>query len=192
MKIIIRLSLALSFFFSINALAQHHDAEQTETHDSTATKHHAHYHKNHFAIFTGGTTEFGSDNDTHFTLGADYVRRFTETGFLGVGVFGEIVFADHTKYLLGLPLYLYPARHLWVRAGPGLEIFEESKSHSGSQSAERSSSGSKEETITKFLLRAGIGYDYEVRGFTIGPSVSVDFIESDTILVWGVNIGKGF
>ncbi len=192
MRMIFQISLALFIFISTSAFSQHYDKEHSETHNSQSSEHGAHYHKNHIGIFTGGTSEFGNDNDTNFTLGVDYVRRFTETGFLGVGVFGEVMFADHTKYLLGVPLYLYPAKHLWLRAGPGLEIFEVDQSHSGSQSNKARSVGSKEGTNTKFLLRAGLGYDYEIRGFTLGPCISFDFIDSETFLVWGVNIGMGF
>ena len=80
-----------------------------------------------------------------------------------------------------------------MRAGPGLEIHEEEeKSHSAVQSESRMAGGSKTETKTEFIMRAGLGYDFEVSGFSIGPNLSVDFFRDKTSLVWGVNIGKGF
>ena len=55
------------------------------------------FHPNHVAIFTGATTGLEEDKNTHFTLGVDYVRRFTESGRLGIGVFGEVIFDKHTE-----------------------------------------------------------------------------------------------
>jgi hypothetical protein len=188
---IIQISLVLLLFFSSNVFAQHDDTKQAETHDSGSEEHGAHFHPNHFAIFTGGTTELVHDKDTNFTLGADYTRRFTESGRVGIGVFGEVIFAKHTEYLVGIPLYVYPTNNFWLRAGPGLEIYKE-KSHSASQSASEMAEGGKKETKTGFLIRTGLGYSFEVGGFQIVPSVDVDFLRNKTSLVWGVNFTKGF
>ena len=38
----------------------------------------------------------------------------------------------------------------------------------------------------------GVMYDFEVGGFSIAPAFNVDFVDSEEVLVYGVNIGKGF
>ncbi len=193
MKMIVQICLIVVLFFSLNTFAQHQDTEQVGTHDSVSTEHDTHFHRNHIAIFTGLTTELEEDKDTHFTLGVDYVRRFTESGRLGIGVFGEAIFDKHTEWVVGIPLYFYPTNNFWLRAGPGLEIHEEEeKSHSAVQSESGMAEGSKTETKAKFIMRVGLGYDFEVSGFTIGPNLSVDSFRDKASLVWGVNIGKGF
>ena len=103
MKIVIQISLVLLLFYNSVAFGQHQDTEHEGVHDSGSAEHDAHYHPNHFAIFTGATTELEDDKDTHFTLGVDYVRRFTESGLLGIGVFGEVIFAKHVV----LPQIIY-------------------------------------------------------------------------------------
>jgi len=192
-KIIIQISLVLLLFFSSNTFAQHEETEHQGVHNSTSAEHGHNFHPNHIAIFTGATTELEEGKDSHFTLGVDYVRRITKSGRLGIGVFGEVIFDEHTEWVFGIPLYFYPTNNFWLRVGPGLEIHEEKeKSHSSVQSESGMAKGSKTETKTEFITRAGLGYDFEVSGFSIGPNLSVDFFRDKTSLVWGVNIGKGF
>jgi len=192
-KIIIQISLVLLLFFSSNTFAQHEETEHQRVHNSTSAEHGHNFHSNHIAIFTGATTELEEDKDSHFTLGVDYVRRVTKSGRLGIGVFGEVIFGEHTEWVFGIPFYVYPIKNLWLRVGPGLEIHEEKeKSHSSVQSETGMAKGSKTETKTEFITRAGLGYEFEVSGFIIGPALSIDFFRNKTSLVWGVNFGKGF
>ena len=186
-KILVQICLVLILFFSLNAFAQHEETEQAGTHDSVSTGHDHHFHPNHIAIFTGATTKLEGKNDTDFTLGADYVRRFSKSGLLGIGIFGEAIFADHTEWLFGIPLYLYPLHNFWLRAGPAIEIHEKKKKSESAMSGK-----SKTETDVEFVLRTGLGYDIEVGGFTIAPNLSFDFLRSKTSMVWGLNFGKGF
>ena len=44
----------------------------------------------------------------------------------------------------------------------------------------------------EFLVRAGVLYEFEVGGFSVASAFNVDFLDSDEVLVYGVNIGKGF
>lgn len=192
---IVQICLILLLLFSTDVFAQQEDTKQAESHNSPTSQHSAHYHPNHVAIFAGGTTELEKDKDTHFTLGIDYVRRFTESGRVGIGVFGEVIFAEHTEYLVGIPLYIYPTNHFWLRAGPGLEIYEdekEKKSNSTAASTSITSGDSYKETNVDFFIRAGLGYDFEVTGFTIGPNASFDFFREKITFIWGIALGKGF
>jgi hypothetical protein len=105
-----------------------------------------------------------------------------------IGGFGEAIFADHTEYVLGVPLGFFLTRSLWLRAGPGVEFGKESEeSHSRSSSSE-----GHQKTVTKFLFRFGAGYNVELGGWTITPSLDFDLVRSANALVWGVSIGKGF
>ena len=166
-KMIVQILLVL--FYNSNAFGQYQD-----------TKHDTHFHRNHIAIFTGATTELEREKGTDFTIGVDYVRRFSKSGLLGIGVFGEVNFDKHTELVFGLPLYFYPTNNFWLRAGPGLDIHKkEEKSHSN-------------ETEVGYVIRTGLGYDFEISGFTIGPNLSIDFFREKTSLVWGINIGRGF
>src|SRR5688572_17170590 len=56
-----------------------------------------HDHKNHAALYLG----FTANDGTHFTLGAEYVRRNPEWKRLGIGGFTEFVFTDDTEFLVG-------------------------------------------------------------------------------------------
>jgi len=179
MNIIIQLSLILLLFCTINSFSQDFDSEIESNHDSEGEMHNAHFHRNHFGVFLGATTELEEDKDTHFTLGIDYTRRITNNGRWGLGVFGEAIFANHTEWLFGIPLYFYPTNKLWLRAGPGVE-FHKKKKESG------------KETEAEFLIRTGIGYSIELNKFTIAPSFSVDFLRNKTSLVWGISILKEF
>ena len=131
-----------------------------------------HFHYNNFAIFTGASTLL-QKKETHFTLGADFIRRFSPESNFSAGIYTEAIFAHHTEWLFGAVLFYWLTEHLWIRSGPGIEIKEiESK--------------------TGFLIRIGAGYSIHFGKFFIDPSVDIDFLRSSTTLVWGVNFGIGF
>ncbi len=186
-RMLVQISLVLLLFCNSSAFGQHEETEYEWVRGSGAEAHDAHFHPNHIAIFTGATTKLEGKNDTDFTLGADYVRRFSKSGLLGIGLFGEAIFADHTEWLFGIPLYLYPLHNFWLRAGPAIEIHEKKKKSESAMSGK-----SKTETDVEFVLRTGLGYDIEVGRFTIAPNLSFDFLRNKTSMVWGLNFGKGF
>ena len=141
----------------------------------------AHFHPNHVAAFVGATSQLRGSNETHFTLGADYVRRFGSSGQFGVGGFAEVIFHDPTEWLFGAAGYLFPTRALWVQAAGGVEFYQDG--HGGDEPAE---------TKTSFLLRFGAGYNVELHSFTLTPLVLLDLVRDTEALVWGVSIAKGF
>jgi len=155
-------------------------AEKKESHESSHSE-----HRHHLAALVGATSNLDKKH-TDFTLGGDYHYRLASRW--AVGGFGEAVFAEHTEYLFGVPLYFFPSSSFWLRAGPGVEFAKESE-----ESHSRSSSGEGHVTSeTKFLFRFGAGYNFEVGGLTITPSLDFDLVRSANALVWGVGIGKGF
>lgn len=44
----------------------------------------------------------------------------------------------------------------------------------------------------EYLLRAGLGYEFEPKGLLVSPYAWVDFVEGHKIYFVGVGIGKGF
>jgi len=125
-----------------------------------------HEHRNHAAVYLG----FTANDGTHFTLGAEYVRRNPEWKRFGVGGFAEFVFADDTEFLVGATGAYFAANHLVLEAGPGLAF------HHG----------------TEFLFRAGAGYEVELQRLTLTPKAYVDFVNSETAFGFGIAIGRAF
>jgi hypothetical protein len=153
--------------------AQHSDEEKTS--------HAAHFHPNHVALFTGATSELKEGKKTHFTLGADYVRRLGSSGQFGVGGFAEVIFHDPTEWLFGAAGYFFPVGSFWLDAGAGVEFYSDAH-------------GTAEQGDTKasFLLRFGAGYEIELKGFSVTPLALLDLVRDTESLVWGINVGKGF
>ena len=148
--------------------------------DDTSIEHENHFQYNQIAVFTGASSLFERE-ETHFTLGADYMRYFSPESNFSAGVFAEAIFAHHTEWLFGALLYYGLTEHLWVRTGPGIEILQEDLE-----------CGCGTETKTEFLIRIGAGYSIHFGRFFIDPSIDFDFLRSSTTLVWGVNFGMGF
>ena len=139
-----------------------------------------HFHYNHIAVFIGASSLFERE-ETHFTLGADYIRYFSPESNFAAGIYTEAIFAHHTEWLFGAVLFYGLTEHLWVRTGPGIEILQEELE-----------CGCGTKTKTEFLVRIGAGYSIHFGKFFIDPSIDIDFLRSTTTLVWGVNFGMGF
>jgi len=139
-------------------------------------------HHNHVAIFLGSTTFF-KKGESHFSVGLDYVYRPNVEEPWAFSIFGEAIFAEHTEYLVGLPVYYSFNNIWWLRAGPGIEIIQEEEYH-----------GAEVETKTKveFLFRIGAGFPFHFGKYTITPSVDFDLVRNNDAIVWGFNIGYGF
>ena len=142
--------------------------------------HKNHFHFNHFAVFAGASSLFERE-ETHITLGADYIRYFSPECNFAVGIYAEAIFAHHTEWVLGTGLYYDLTEHLWIRSGPGIEIKQEDQE-----------CGCGTESITEFLFRVGTGYAIHIDMFIISPSIDVDFLRNTTTIVWGLNFGFGF
>lgn len=127
-----------------------------------------HGHKNLIAGFIGIT---GKDRrDRAITLGIDYTRWLTPT--LGIGIGAERAFGDADFTVVTVPLS-YRVDRWKFYGGPG---WEHSDHHDGSE----------------FLVRAGIEYAFEQRGYEIAPKFMLDFIDGDVVIIGGVAVGFGF
>ena len=152
---------------------------QSENHETSLVGEN-HFNYNNIALFIGASSMFEKE-ETHITLGADYVRYFSPESNFAVGIYGEAIFAHNTEWVLGTVLVYDLTEHLWVRTGPGIEIKQEDLE-----------CGCGTESITEFLFRVGTGYAIHIDMFIISPSIDVDFLRSTTTLVWGLNFGISF
>lgn len=159
-----------------------------------------HYvHHNHLAIFSGLTSNLEYKH-TDLSVGLDYEYRIPLwDNILGIGLFGEIVFAEHTEYLVGLPIFLHPFGSFKFWAAPGIMIYEpivhydpelhKIKNIKTNQIfATDESSGSEQ----KLLIRIGGGYDFHIKNFSITPAFSADIVDGHLYLVYGIYFGLGF
>lgn len=151
-----------------------------------------HFHLNHIAMFAGATS-FLEKEGTHFTLGVDYLRYFTHEQRWGISAFGEVILAEHSEWLFGIPLIYHFGNNLWLRSGPGIEIHQEEKTEkNGHEDSGSDQNHAATESKTELVLRIGMGYNIHMATITIAPSLDLDFLRSSTSLVWGINIGMGF
>ena len=44
----------------------------------------------------------------------------------------------------------------------------------------------------EFLARAGAAYEFEIKRFSIAPEFNLDFVDGETVKVYGVTFGYGF
>jgi hypothetical protein len=152
---------------------------QSENHNSNLEGGN-HFNFNHIALFVGASSLFERD-DTHFTLGVDYMRYFTPESDFSAGIYAEAIFAHYTELLFGALLYYGLTEHLWIRTGPGIEILQEEQE-----------CGCGTNTKSEFLIRIGAGYSIHFGKFFVDPSIDIDFLRSSTTLVWGLNFGTAF
>ena len=150
------------------------DVSHGSTGESHAVHQTHHLHHNHLALFTGATTNFEHDS-TDFTLGIDYEYRFSE--MFGVGLFGEIVFAEHEETLIGVPFFIHMKNSpLKIVLAPGIIKGEDHHHHK----------------YEKFLFRGGLGYDIHLGSCSITPTVNADLVDGHVSLAYGIAFGVGF
>jgi len=175
----IGLFITLFLFLVIGASAQHHDDHKD--HNPHKKDDHAHHHKNHLAIFNGGTTNFDHET-TGYSLGLDYEYRFSD--LLGTGLLFEYVFTGEGEAIIGVPLFIHPIGNLKGLIAP-IGINAEKHGHDDGH-------GTHEvEKEWHFGVRVGLGYDFHIGKLSIGPSVNAD-IANTTAIVYGLTIGFGF
>jgi len=139
-------------------------------------------HHNHVALFLGGTT-FYKNSESHFSIGLDYLFRPNNENPWAYSIMAEVIFAEHTEYVIALPVYHYIIGEWWLRAGPGIEILQEEEHHGDEV---------KSEIHIEFLFRIGTGYAFHLGDIVLSPSVDFDFARNNDALVWGLNIGYSF
>ena len=169
--------LLILFLLTISTTAQ--SSENIDSHEENS-EHKLHH--NHVAFFLGGTT-FYKNNQSYFSMGVDYLYRPNNENPWAYSIMAEAVFAEHTEFVMAIPLYHYIMGEWWLRAGPGMEIIQEEEHHGDDV---------KSKTHIEFLFRIGTGYSFYLGNLVLSPSVDFDFVRNNDALVWGVNIGYSF
>jgi len=109
-----------------------------------------------------------SNGGTNFMLGAKYSRRLPSKRNLAGAGFFEVAFADPTEYLLGALLQYMPLNRMLLETGPGVAL------DGGSD----------------FFWRVSGEYELQIRRLFLIPKVYVDFVNSTTVVGYGLAIGR--
>ena len=103
------------------------------------------------------------DGENEASLGLTYERKFDR---FGTGFIIEFTKADRRETVLALPFFWHPAEPWRTVVAIGTEI------NDGDHS---------------FLTRVGGSYEIEFSGWSLSPEVNVDFVDDDTVLVFGAS-----
>lgn len=121
----------------------------------------------HVGIFLGDSDERGGGD--HFTYGLEYEYRFNQE--FGAGAVYEYVDGAHDSDGVSVALaalYYHPYAGWRLGAGAGREKVH--GSHGGYET----------------LYRVGAAYDFHVGKIGIAPDVSLDRVDGENVLVYGV------
>lgn len=101
------------------------------------------------------------------TVGGQYEYQWRKD--LGVGGFLDLAFGDEFATVLGGGLFWHPLENLNLMAAPGYDFNE-----------------------GELVVRVGGSYDFEWKGYWIGPAVYVDLGGDGTPILLAFNMGKDF
>lgn len=116
-------------------------------------------HRHAVGVFLGDTLDDGSHG---FTLGLDYEYRLNR--WVGLGGMMDFVFSSDRDYVVGVPVLLHATRRLTFELAAGLERAR------GDSNA---------------LVRLGVMYGIPLGAVELVPSFALDFVDSDTVYVFG-------
>lgn len=184
-------------FIVVSLSAQHHDTDHAEKkhddhhseehHDDHHGEHHA--HKNHLAIFNGATTNF-DHSATDYTIGLDYEYRFSN--LIGAGFGAEYILTDDGELVLGIPVFIHPAKGFKLIVAPiGVNAVSHDNHEDDTGGTHKAGSTSSSEKEWHFGVRIGAAYDIHVGKLSLSPTVAYD-ITNTQALVYGLAIGIGF
>ena len=141
-------------------------------HDNVSAHEETHdFHRNWAALFIGVTGEDRRNGKP--ALGIEYARHLNPA--FAIGGLIEYTFGDHDFWVVAVP-FAYRTGPWKVYVAPGFEVEELKDGPSESD----------------FLLRVGGEYAFEIGELEIAPQIDVDFVDGDTVFVFGVTIGKSF
>ena len=168
---------SVSFFSFVNA--QHKEHNEHNEHAADDKHHESPSHHHHIAIFNGASTNFKYDV-TSYSLGLDYEYYIDN---VGIGLFGELIFAEETEFLTGL-FASYKIGHIKLMTGPFVEFAKSHDAHATTHD---------EGFHHKFGVRVGLAYNFHLNKLSIAPGIYTDYIEGGIwVLVYGVGVGFGF
>jgi hypothetical protein len=118
-------------------------------------------------VFLGGTH---SEDSLDFAAGLSYEYRLSR--LFGLGAFLEYANKEHDAWVFAVPVYFHPYKGFRFLLAPGAE---------------------REVNKNRFLFRAGVAYEIEIRRWSIAPEFNVDLPDGGpTALVFGVSFGYAF
>lgn len=120
------------------------------------------------SLFAGITDDRG---DNVFSMGLDYEYHFSE--LIGVGALVDVAGGDVRSSVLGIPVFFHPVGGLFVLVAPGIEF--------------------QDDDDNEFLVRLGVGWEFELsEKWTLAPVFNIDFVDSEEVYVYGVELGYRF
>ena len=171
-----KVKMILGFIVCCSVWSSSYSQNDSKDHDGD----HKHAHKNHIALFNGGTTNF-THHSTNYTLGLDYEYRINN--YFGIGLLGEYIAIDKGEFIGGIPVFVHFANDFNLIATP-LLINKADHHNEDSHHTELHRN-------TTFSFRLGMSYSFHIVNFSLSPSVSFDIGESKS-LIYGISIGTGF
>jgi hypothetical protein len=161
----------------------------TEPHEAAEEPHETEkHHMNALAVFVGGTH---AEDQTQGTLGLEYERHLARR--VGLVLAFEYAGGDFREYILGAGVAVNPVGGLIFTAGAGLErrpVHEDHEEGHGVEVASNEGGGGKE---SLFLFRLGVTYEIELgERWYLAPQFNLDFVDGETVEVFGVSVGFGF
>ena len=118
-----------------------------------------------FEIYAGIRGNDGAE----FLVGGKYSHRLPGARKWGAAGFTEVVFSDPTLILIGGLLQWMPVNDFLLETGPGLAIYD----------------GGND-----FFWRAGAEYELLLDRLSVRPKVYVDFVNSTSVVTYGLAIGS--
>jgi hypothetical protein len=106
---------------------------------------------------------------TDVMLGAKFSRRIPSTRNMAAAGLAEVAFGDETEFLLAALFQIMPVNRLLLETGPGMEF----------------------DGGSNFFWRVGAEYELRARKLFIIPKFYVDFVNSTTVVGYGLAIGRG-
>lgn len=153
-----------------------------------------HEYRNSISLFLGATREDEEGVETVFTFGLEYARRLAPQWSV-VGVVERAGGEIGATVLLGQATY-NPIGGLVLATGPGMEIrdgrSEEGPEEFGGEEEREHAEGESEGTSVDFVWRIGLLYEFRFDRFIVAPTIDVDFVARDAVLVFGANLGYEF
>lgn len=183
------------------AHGSHGEAEVHDSGEAHAGEHEGHHHKNEVAFVVGGTYE-SEEEETYFTLGAEYGRMLSPrvtTSFVAEYL------DDVDAWVFVAPFHFKPWKrsNFFVALGPGFE-HKSRRAHGEAHGGEHGETHSDElvasesgESEDLFLWRTGVGYNLHVgERLVIAPAIDLDLVREGgewvEAIVFDVAIGFGF
>jgi hypothetical protein len=126
--------------------------------------------RNHLALFVGGTAV---DETVRFTLGVDYERQLSER--FGVGALADWALGgEGREFIFAVAGFYHPTPRIRLDLAPGLQR-------------------DALEGESEWVVRVGADYEFELRsGWNLSPNVNLDIGPEESLLVFGIEIGRRF